>query len=252
MFCSDRFWLAGILSLIWRYRLGARTSGSQPENPGSIPGTATILLSSLQEFLDLPQDAGEHRRRKASGLRVLLAGVIGSEQPGETCRQNEARAVREPVRGARCNHSLSLQKVEIRVESDASEGQDRARVNELQFLFEIGQAVPDFFGQRLVIGWRAANRGGNQCVLEDEAVIGIFRVRLIGEACAMELLVQEIPRAVAREHAARTVGAVRGGREPDDDEVGFGIAKGRHGTAPVGPIAIRAALGARDFLAVLN
>jgi putative endonuclease len=29
----------------WRYRLGVRTHGSQPWNPGSIPGTATILRS---------------------------------------------------------------------------------------------------------------------------------------------------------------------------------------------------------------
>src|SRR5262249_9010055 len=28
---------------LWRYRLGVRTHGSQPWNPGSIPGTATIL-----------------------------------------------------------------------------------------------------------------------------------------------------------------------------------------------------------------
>ena len=31
----------------WRYRLGVRTSGSQPGNPGSIPGTATNSFSGL-------------------------------------------------------------------------------------------------------------------------------------------------------------------------------------------------------------
>jgi hypothetical protein len=29
----------------WRYGAGVSTSGSQPENPGSIPGTATKLFS---------------------------------------------------------------------------------------------------------------------------------------------------------------------------------------------------------------
>jgi len=142
--------------------------------------------------------------------------------------------------------------IEIGVERDASEGKNRARVEEFEFPFEIRRAVADFFRERLIIRRRAADRRGNQSAREDKPVIGTFRVRLIREAGAMELRVQEISRAVPGEHAPGAVGAMRGGRESDDDETSIGIAKGRHGASPVGPIAIRAALGARDFLAVTH
>ena len=200
----------------------------------------------------MAQDARKHRRCQASGLRVLLAGVIGREQTGKTWRENEARSVLEPVSGARWNQSLSLQKIEIGVERDASEGKNRARVDELQFPFEIGQTIADFFRQRLVVRRRAANRRGNQRALEEKPVIGAFGVRLICEAGAMELRVQEIARTVSCEHSTGAVRAMRGGCEPDDDEIGFWIAKGRHGTAPIGPITIGAPFGNGDFFAVTH
>jgi len=99
--------------------------------------------------------------------------------------------------------------------------------------------LPDFFRERLIFGRRAADRRGNQSACKDKPVIGTFRVRLIREAGAMELRVQEISRAVPGEHAPGAVGAMRGGRESDDDETSIGIAKGRHGASPVSPIAIR-------------
>jgi hypothetical protein len=41
---------ANFIAREWRYGAGVSTSGSQPENPGSIPGTATKLLSRLLRF----------------------------------------------------------------------------------------------------------------------------------------------------------------------------------------------------------
>ena len=103
--------------------------------------------------------------------------------------------MREPVCRARCNQPLALQKIEIGVERDASQGQDRSRADEREFLFQIRQAVADFFRQRLVIGRRAPHRRGDQRALEDEAVTGMLRLRLIGEARAIELFVEENPRS---------------------------------------------------------
>ena len=77
-------------------------------------------------------------------------------------------------------------------------------------------------------------------------------MRLIGEAREVKLFEQEIPGAVPREHSPRAVGAMRGGREADQNKIGFGIAKRRYGTPPIGPVAIRAALGARDLLAIVH
>src|SRR5580765_7636742 len=45
---------------------------------------------------------------------------------------------------------------------------------------------------------------------------------------------------------------MRAGRESDDDQACVRVAKGRHGPSPISPIAIRASLGARDFLAVMH
>src|ERR1700731_4726720 len=68
----------------------------------------------------------------------------------------------------------------------------------------------------------------------------------------MKLRVEEIAGAVSSEHAPGAIGAVCGGRKPDDDEISLRVAKGRHGTAPVGPIAVRSALGAGYFLAITH
>ncbi len=210
------------------------------------------FLSSLQELLDLPQNSSEHDWCKAAGLGVLLAGVIGGEEARKACRENVTRAVGEFICGTRWNQPLPLQEIKISVERDASEGKNRARLDEFQFAFEIGQAVADFYGQRLVSWRRAADRGGNQRALENKTIIGAFRLRLIRETGAMELRVQEIAGAVSGEHAPGPIGAMRGGRQSDDDEGGFEITKGRNRASPVGPIAIRTALGSRDFLAVTH
>ena len=43
-----------------------------------------------------------------------------------------------------------------------------------------------------------------------------------------------------------------GGREANDHQSCLGIAERGHGASPIGPVAIGAALGARDFLAVVH
>src|SRR5205814_582944 len=64
---------------------------------------------------------------------------------------------------------------------------------------------------------------------------------------------QEIARAagaVAGEHAARSVRAVRGGCEPDDEQPRAWIAEPWHRSSPVCVVAERASLLASDALAV--
>ena len=77
-------------------------------------------------------------------MGVLLAGVIGGEEARKACRENVTRAVGEFICGTRWNQPLPLQEIKISVERDASEGKNRARLDEFQFAFEIGQAVADF------------------------------------------------------------------------------------------------------------
>ena len=75
----------------------------------------------------------------------------------------------------------------------------------------------------------------------------------IGEACSMKRRHEEVAGAagaVAGEHAARAVGAVRGGREAEQQEPRGRIAEAGHGTAPVDLIAVRALLLDGDAAAV--
>ncbi len=73
---------------------------------------------------------------------------------------------------------------------------------------------------------------------------------MIGEAGAMKTLVEKIARAVSGKHTAGAIGAVRGGRESQDQELGVPIAEAGNGLAPVFPVAKRETLLARDFFAV--
>src|SRR5712671_7035473 len=115
------------------------------------------MRSGFQEIFDLPQDASKHSRSQASGLRILLAGVIGGEEARKTLREDESRSMCEAVGGERCDQALSFQEVEVRIKRDASQGQNRAGAGKFQFLIEIRNAIANFLGQRLVIRRRAAN-----------------------------------------------------------------------------------------------
>jgi len=66
----------------------------------------------------------------------------------------------------------------------------------------------------------------------------------------MQDSIKERARVVAGEHAARAIGAVRGGRQSDDQKPRRGIAERRQRLAPVFPIPIRAPFYLRHVLAV--
>ncbi len=111
----------------------------------------------FQKSADVPQNAGEHGGRQAPGLRVLLAGMIRGEEAREIARQDETCAVRKWVGRARTDQAFLFQQIEIRVEGDASQGKNRSRADKFQFSFEIGQAIANFFRERLVRGRGAAD-----------------------------------------------------------------------------------------------
>jgi hypothetical protein len=56
--------------------------------------------------------------------------------------------------------------------------------------------------------------------------------------------------AIARKHASRTVRAVRGGRQPENQHARVRIAKSRYGFRPVRITAKCRPFDARDFLAI--
>ena len=108
--------------------------------------------------MDAAEDLGVHGVSDAAGLRVLLAGVVDTEEArgvgGELC----LRAVGEGKRGSRCDCALLFQDFQVGVPGDFSEGENRSGLQDLYFAFEIATAIGNFTGQRFV-GWRRATDG---------------------------------------------------------------------------------------------
>ncbi len=66
---------------------------------------------------------------------------------------------------------------------------------------------------------------GDPCVVEFEPVVYVAAFGLGGEAGAVEGSIEEVAGTVASEHASCTIGAMRSGREAQDEQAGFGIAE---------------------------
>ena len=69
---------------------------------------------------------------------------------------------------------------------------------------------------------------------------------LVGEAEAMQRLVEPVSAAVSGEHPAGAVPAMGGGRQPHHEETGIRIAEARNRTAPIGPVTELPSLGPGD------
>ena len=113
------------------------------------------------------------------------------------------------------------------------------------FRHQMGMAGGDFVRRRLVVGRCAPDRGGDERVGHDQAVIRALRRGNAGKAVRVHGAHQEVAgaeRTVAGEDAARAVGAVRGGREAEDEHPRLRVAKAGHRTAPVGLVPVGRAL----------
>ena len=138
-------------------------------------------------------------------MRVLPAGVIAADE-----RVAVGQQVRDAVaeRGLGTHHLPAMsEQVQIRVEADLAERDDDADVRQrVELGVEVGKAVHDLFGRRLVRGRRATDGRKNERVAQPQAVVWMMRRRQVGEAGAMERRHQEVAGsadAVAGEHAAR-------------------------------------------------
>src|SRR3989442_1692497 len=115
---------------------------------------------------------------------------------------------------------------------------------------EVWPAAVELRAARLVAG-RGTTRGGADVAVAGREAIGARRrFRLAREAGALQRLVQPVATRVAREHPACAVGAVCGGREPDDEQPRVRIPEPGHRLPPIGPIAELTLLIARHALAV--
>src|SRR2546422_7892653 len=81
---------------------------------------------------------------------------------------------------------------------------------------QVRPAAVELRAARLVAGRGTARGGADVAVAEREAVVARRRFRLAREAVAIQRLVQPVATRVAREHPARAVRAVCGGRQAHD------------------------------------
>ena len=80
-------------------------------------------------------------------------------------------------------------------------------------------------------------------VIKSEAVVDVTRRGDVGEARAMQRRHQEVAGAavaIAGEHAAGAIGAMRRGREADEQQTRRRIAEAGHRPAPIGVVAVGA------------
>ena len=109
------------------------------------------------------------------------------------------------------------------------------------------------FGRCRRIAWRrTAHRRGHPSVVERQPIRGVDAQRLVGQAGAVQRREQEVAGAVAGEHPAGPVAAVRGGRQPDDHHPRPRRAPTRNRPAPVRLVGERLALDDRDLFAPLD
>jgi len=142
-----------------------------------------------------------------------------------------------------------------RIEGNAAQCYHDLNVDERVPLgIEMNPAVDDLGGCWFVIRWRAPYGCRDERVIQPQPIVGSLRRRHVGEAVVVERSHQEITRAaptVAGEHASRTVAAVGGWRQAEDQDSGERIAESRDGTAPVRVASERGPLLACDALTVL-
>ncbi len=98
---------------------------------------------------------------------------------------------------------------------------------------QVGAAGRYFVGLGLVIWWRAVNDGGDEHAFEDQAVAGMDRLRLVGQTCPEQGPVKPISAPITGEDPPRSIRAMGGRREADDQPLRLGVAEVRHGFAPI-------------------
>src|SRR5205814_1645845 len=136
------------------------------------------------------------------------------------------------------------------IPSDGAEREEDAGARQqMQLAVEPYAAAAQLVGTRRVRRRSAAAWRHDERVVQPQPILAVDAGRLVREPGAVERREEEIAAAVAREHAARPVAAVRGGREAQQDEARGRISEPGDGTGPVRPGREPPHFDARHFLA---
>lgn len=193
------------------------------------------------------EDGIEHRLGQPARERVLLAGVIRTDQcraavDGHLDTVTESRPWTDAELIARGAISDMAQADD---DSDAARRAGGSDGGELAV--EEGPASVDLGGCRPIGRWRALHRRRDVRAGERQTVTDSRRRRLVGETGPMHGTKQPIAAAIAGEHAACAIGAMSCGRQPEHDDRRSVVAESRHRPAPVLLVAERGTLGGGDL-----
>lgn len=114
-----------------------------------------------------------------------------------------------------------------------SKTKDRLYLGILKQSFEIETALVKLFERRLVVWWCTVTTRGDEDVGQLESISTAVAVRLRGKASAIEGCIQEVAASITGEHSSRSVCAVSGGSEPENEKLCLGVAKVRDRFSPI-------------------
>src|SRR5262249_1212529 len=210
----------------------------------------TVTVRSYAERPRLVEDRAPHGPGQLSRARVLLAGMIRSEQVAPFGERRRGAVLELRTRIEPWKAEL-LPRLQERVERDAAQRQTHAHARQGGDLAnQVLAAAVQLLRRGLVVGRRASRGRGDVGASQNEAIVPMRRARRAGQALPIGPSVEPLPRAIPREHAPGSIGAGRPGRQPEDQEPRRGVAESRDGTAPVFLVEVRLALHARDLGAV--
>lgn len=148
---------------------------------------------------------------------------------------------------------LHTKEVGCRLVGEVSETNDDADLGEQgDFAIEERPARITLDGQRRIPRRGALHGRRHPCTAQLESVPAVCGSRLVGESRLVHGAVEPVPAAVAGEHPARAIGAVRRGGETKNQETRRWVTETRHATTPIIVIPESGPLVERDTLAPLD
>jgi hypothetical protein len=209
------------------------------------------LDSQTSQFPGPQKDLREHGAVQAAGVGIPQRWMVGSEKM-QTIGEQILCPVGEVILGFASNDAGVQQVGEVAVEGDLSETDDHTNTwQRVNLLGEVGGAVADLLGQRLVAGRSTADDGGNPGMAELETIVAGDGAGLAGEAKLMQDGIHEVARAIASEGTTGAIRSVSTRSQAKDENTGAGVAEARNGTGPVGLILVGTAFRFADAAAVV-
>lgn len=147
-------------------------------------------------------------------------------QKVETVRQYVFRSVSKAVVGLARNNA-SLQEIShVPIKSYLAETNNHANfLQSFNLCGQVRRAVTNLLGSGFVTRWGASDDGSDPGVAKFQAVVAGGACWLAGETQFVQHGIHEVAGAIAGEGAARSIGSMRAGSKPEDEDAGAWVPK---------------------------